>query len=145
MQYYNSVKRMAQTNNSSSAEVCLGKSILVPGLLDMSNGLPPPVVCLGGLELSVLVVLLVLAEVNEVDGAIDVAESPERVDEDVCVVAVLKFGWDVPTIVLEATEVPICELLLGAESLTDPLPAASVPHPPPPPLAGGVQRKVVAA
>src|SRR2546423_5853614 len=129
MQYYNSVKRMAQTNNSSSAEVCLGKSILVPGLLDMSNGLPPPVVCLGGLELSMLVVLLVLAEVNEVDGAIDVAESPERVDEDVCVVAVLKFGWDVLTILFEAMVGQICVLLLCVDSLAYPLPAASVLHP----------------
>jgi hypothetical protein len=61
----------------------------------------------------------------EVDAAIDVLESLDCVDEESCVV-----------VVLEACELVLFWLLL---------PAVPVPHPPPPPLAGGVQRKFVAA
>jgi hypothetical protein len=121
----------------------------------MSNGLPPPVVGLGWFEVDLLVALLVLEgpeivdivididnevdfikDVEDVDGAEDVVDWLELVDEEFCVVIVLEVVLDGLIVVLDACELALCWPLL---------PAAPLPHPPPPPLAGGVQRKSVAA
>jgi hypothetical protein len=124
----------------------------------MSNGLPPPVVGLGWFELDLLVALLVLEwpdivdivvdidddvgvvedvdVLEDVDDAKDVVDWLEWVDEEFCLVIVLDVVWDGLIVVLDACELALCWLLL---------PGAPVPHPPPPPLAGGVQRKSVAA
>lgn len=125
--------------------MCLGLSAILPVPLEISKGLPPPVVGLAPLELSLVVALLVVETLDVVDDrkvaeevaiVVEMLDCAECVDDEFGVV--VELVGDIVMVVLDAEELTFGRLLL--------LPDAPVPHPPPPPpLAGGVQRNVVAA
>ena len=130
----------------------------------MSKGLPPPVVGLGEFVLLLLLEVVILLEeeadtfvrvdndgvvVEEVDCVVDVLVSLNRFFVVVVVVEVeVELDCEVLVLVpvlvlLDAIELALCWRLLLL--LNDPLPVCALAQPPPPPLAGGVQRNSVPA